>query len=257
MSKKPHKHDKFYLNLPYLALIDKDIWKNKNPWSFDISKILPEFYTKMNQEIDELGGLYFKLLGKALLTASELHKKKIEWLFKTEKEEEEKRKIERKKLETKDFPALKTPIRRHTEHFDKEDLMYELVDVLIKERKRMERYIKKRNKEKSKRAKRGSARVRLTDVMKAEDFDYEIDKDRMDAQKRNKQVLETALKLIQNSENGEIRFEKLLSELSGLSGDPRILIARILLSILFLMMDGLLNAEQEVDTKRIWILAPK
>jgi chromatin segregation and condensation protein Rec8/ScpA/Scc1 (kleisin family) len=121
----------------------------------------------------------------------------------------------------------------------------------------MERYIKKRNKEKSKRAKRGSARVRLTDVMKAEDFDYEIDKDRMDAQKRNKQVLETALKLIQNSENGEIRFEKLLSELSGLSGDPRILIARILLSILFLMMDGLLNAEQEVDTKRIWILAPK
>jgi hypothetical protein len=48
MSKKPHKHDKFYLNLPYLALIDKDIWKNKNPWSFDISKILPEFYTKMH-----------------------------------------------------------------------------------------------------------------------------------------------------------------------------------------------------------------
>ena len=58
------------------------------------------------------------------------------------------------------------------------------------------------------------------------------------------------------AEEDEIRFEKLLRALTEMATDPRILMARVLLSVLFLISDGLLYAEQDVDTKQIFIMFP-
>ncbi|NHI90902.1 MAG: hypothetical protein EAX96_00280 [Candidatus Lokiarchaeota archaeon] len=245
--------DQFYLNLPYLALIDIDIWRNKNPWNFNITDVLPDFFEKMRAP-DFIGSQYFKILGKACLTAAQLHRKKVLWMFESERREAEKRELEKKKRETKDLPTLKTPVRRHSEELSKEELMDQLIEALLRDKKRAERDKKKREKDDSQVIKKRSKRVPLAEVMTVEEFGYEIDKDRMNLQERNKQVLDTALKLIEASEDKEIRFELLLHELAGFSSDPRILMARILLSILFLIADGYIYAEQEVETKRIWIM---
>ncbi|MHA1799398.1 MAG: hypothetical protein ACTSVY_13210 [Candidatus Helarchaeota archaeon] len=245
--------DQFYLNLPYLALIDVDIWKNKNPWNFNISEVLPDFFEKMRAP-DFIGSQYFKILGKACLTAAQLHRKKVFWMFESEKKEAEKRELEKKKRETKDLPTLKTPIRRHGEELSKEDLMEQLISALLKDKKRAERQKRKKEKGDMQIRKKRAKRVPLSDVMTVEEFGYEIDKDRMNLQERNQEVLDTALRLIEESEDKEIRFETLLKELAGLSKDPRILMARVLLSILFLIADGFLYAEQEIETKRIWIM---
>ena len=242
--------DKFYLNLPYLALLDVDIWKNKNPWNFNITEVLPQFFDKMKSDI---GSQYFKILGKALLTASQLHRKKVLWMFESERKEAEKRELEKKKRETKDYPALKAPIRRHSEELSKEELMDQLIGALLKDKKRVERLKKKKEKGETPIKKRAK-RIPLTEVMSVEEFGYEIDKDRMNLQERNKEVLDTAEKLIGASEDKEIRFELLLKELAGMSKDPRILLARVLLSVLFLIADGFLYAEQEIESKRIWIM---
>ena len=243
----------FYLNLPYLALIDVDIWKNKNPWNFNISDVLPDFFDKM-KEPSFIGSTYFKILGKACLTAAQLHRKKVLWLFDSERKEAERRELEKKQRETKDLPTLKTPIRRHSEELSKEELMDNLIDALLKDKRRAERARKKREKDDSETKKKRAKRVPLAEVMTVEEFGYEIDKDRMNLQERNKEVLDTALRLIEASEEKEIRFELLLKELAGMSNDPRILMARVLLSILFLIADGYIYAEQEVETKRIWIM---
>jgi len=95
--------------------------------------------------------------------------------------------------------------------------------------------------------------------MSTKDFDYEVDADRMNVKEKNEQVYSMAIKLLKEAqENGkhEIRFETLLKSLTEMAKDPRILMARILLSILFLIADGLLYAEQDVDTKQIFIMFP-
>ncbi len=242
--------DKFYLNLPYLALLDVDIWKNKNPWNFNITEVLPDFFEKMKTDI---GSQYFKILGKALLTASQLHRKKVLWMFESERREAERRELEKKKRETKDYPALKAPIRRHSEELSKEELMDQLIGALLKDKKRAQR-IKKEQEKGEPTIKKRAKRVPLTDVMSVEEFGYEIDKDRMNLQERNKEVMDTAIRLIEASEEKEIRFELLLKELAGFAKDPKILLARVLLSVLFLIADGYLYAEQEIETKRIWIM---
>ena len=144
--------------------------------------------------------------------------------------------------------------KSETNELSKEDLMEQLISALLKDKKRAERQKRKKEKGDMQIRKKRAKRVPLSDVMTVEEFGYEIDKDRMNLQERNQEVLDTALRLIEESEDKEIRFETLLKELAGLSKDPRILMARVLLSILFLIADGFLYAEQEIETKRIWIM---
>ncbi|NVM03593.1 MAG: hypothetical protein HWN67_14785 [Candidatus Helarchaeota archaeon] len=248
--------DKFYLNLPYLALIDTDLWKRRNPWSFDIKTLLPDFFEQMK------GNLKFKILGKALLSATQLHHAKILWLIQREVKEKEKQEIEKKKRESKELPSLKVPIRRFSEEISKEELMDQLIKVLLDDKKRTERRLKRKKKDKEKqlRQQKRRRRVPLIEAMGPKDFDYEIDADRMNVKERNEQVYSMAIKLLKEATEAgedEIRFETLLRALTEMATDPRILMARILLSVLFLISDGLLYAEQDVDTKQIFIMFVK
>ena len=250
-------HDYFYLNVPYLALVDPDLWKKRNPWGFDIKTLLPDFYEQMKKQFKTVK---FKILGKALLSATQLHHAKIIWLMYKEEKEKEKEEIDKKKRESKDLPSLKVPIRRFSEEISKDELMDQLISVLLQDKKRTERRLKKRKKEREKKDRekvRKRKRVPLTETMSTKDFDYEVDADRMNVKERNEQVYVKAMELLKDAEDGEIRFEVLLKALTEMASDPRILMARILLSVLFLVADGLLYAEQEVETKRIFIMPPK
>ncbi|MHA1299355.1 MAG: hypothetical protein ACTSO9_07975 [Candidatus Helarchaeota archaeon] len=247
--------DQFYLNLPYLALIDTDLWKKRNPWAFDIKTLLPDFYDQMKKQ----GGLKFKILGKALLSSTQLHHQKIIWLMHKEEREKEKQEIEKKKRESKDLPSLKVPIRRFSEEISKEELMDQLIKVLLADKKRTQNRLQKKKKDREKKdreIKRRRKRVPLMETMTPKDFDYEVDADRMNVKERNEQVYAKAIELLKDAQDGEIAFETLLRALTEMAVDPRILMARVLLSVLFLVSDGLLYAEQEVETKKIFIMFP-
>lgn len=245
--------DQFYLNLPYLALIDPDLWKGKNPWGFDIKTLLPDFYERMQ------GNLKFKILGKALLSATQLHYEKIIWLIARELKEKEKQEIDKKKKESKDLPPLKVPIRRYSEEISKEELMDQLIKVLLNDKKRTEKRLKQKEKTKEKQIRENTRkrRIPLMEAMGPKDFDYEVDADRMNVKEKNEQVYNMAIKLLKESEEEEIRFENLLRALADMANDPRILMARVLLAVLFLIADGLLYAEQDVETKQIFIMLPE
>jgi len=247
--------EKFYLKPPYLVLIDADLLKRtKNPWRIDLKTLLPDFFDRMMET--EIGSRYFRIMGKALQTSAQIYKAKVWHLFESEKKEKERRELERKKRESKELPSLQVPVRHVSETMSKGELMDELIEVLLAEKKRTERRLKRQQKEKEKKLRKTQRkrRVPLVDVMTKEDFAYEVDSERMNVQERNRQVYEVALKLIKESEENEIRFEELLKAMSKLIKDVRVQVARVLLAVLFLIADGMLYAEQEVETKRIWIM---
>ncbi len=239
--------EEFYFEMPYFALIDKDVWRGKNPWNYDIGKILPEFFEKMKSN------LKFKILGLALQTAVQIHFAKILYLIQTEEKFREHQDIERKRHESSALGRLGIPLRRFGEEADADDLFNELVDVLLNEKRKLERKIEKEKVQKERAARR--RRVPLAEAFAVEDF-YEVDADRMNIQEKNELVLEAIRNLCAKSPDGEIRFESLLMELAGMAGDPRIQTARVLLSVLFLIADGLIQAEQDIETHQIFIQVP-
>ncbi|MHA1650677.1 MAG: hypothetical protein ACTSYB_10830 [Candidatus Helarchaeota archaeon] len=236
--------EEFYLKMPYLALIDKDIWKGKNPWNYDIGKLLPEFFDKMKEN------LKFKILGLALQTAAQIHYAKILYLIQSEEKFKEHLEIERKRHESAALGRLGLPLRRFGEEADVDDLFNELVDVLLEEKRRLKRKIEREKKLKEKRPRK--RRVPLSESFDIDDF-YEVDADRMNIQEKNEMVKEAIKRLCHQAPNGEITFNDLLKDLTHMASDPRIQTARVLLSVLFLIADGFIFAEQDVDTHQIFI----
>lgn len=251
--------DKFYLKPPYLVLIDADLLKRmKNPWRIDLQTLLPDFFEKMMKT--EVGSRYFRIMGKALETAAKIYKAKVWYLFESERKEAERRELEKKKRESKDLPSLRVPVRHVSESMSKGELMDQLIEVLMAEKKRTERRMKQQKKTKEQKIRKAQRqrRVPLAEVMTKEDFAYEVDTDRMNVQERNKQVYDATKALLNAApaDKREIRFEDIIKAMSKFIKDPRIMVARVLLAILFLITDGLLYAEQEVESKRIWVLYP-
>ncbi|MDD1778996.1 MAG: hypothetical protein LUQ65_12595 [Candidatus Helarchaeota archaeon] len=245
---KDSSEEEFYFEMPYLALVDTDVWKGKNPWSYDVGKLLQEFYEKMKHN------LKFKILGLALQTAAQIHYAKILQLIQSEEKFKEHLDIEKKRHETAALGRLGLPLRRLGEEADSEELFDDLVDVLLDEKRRLER--KKKQEEKQKEGVHRTRRVPLTEAIDMDNF-YEVDADRMNIQEKNDLVLQTIKRLCSQAPNGEILFVNLLKELGGLAADPRIQTARVLLSLLFLIADKSagIEADQDIDSKQIYIRA--
>ncbi|MHA1130239.1 MAG: hypothetical protein ACTSRC_07545 [Candidatus Helarchaeota archaeon] len=241
------ENEEFYFEMPYLALIDKEVWKGKNPWSYDIGKLLPAFFDKMK------GNLKFKILGLALQTAAQIHYAKILYLIQSEEKFKEHLDIERKRHESSALGRLGLPLRRFGEEADADDLFNELVNVLLNEKRKLERKIEKVKKQKD--GIQRKRRVPLSEAFAIEDF-YEVDADRMNIQEKNELVEDAIRRLCKESADGEITFGSLLNELAEIAMDPRIQTARVLLSLLFLLADGDIRAEQDIETKQIFISIP-
>jgi len=238
--------EEFYFRHPYNALIDADIWKNKNPWHYDIAKILPDFFEKMR------ANLKFKILGLALQSAAKLHYAKILYLIHSEEKFREHLEIEKKRHENAELGRLGLPLRRLGEEADADDLFDELVSVLLYEKRRLERKIDSEKKRQEGVTRR--RRVPLAQAMDMDDF-YEVDADRMNIQEKNEMVLNTIKKLCAAAPapEHEISFGALMQGLSGMASDARIQTARVLLSVLFLIADRVVDAEQDLDTHEIFI----
>jgi len=236
--------EEFYFKHPYDALINTDLWKGKNPWNYNIGKLLPEFFEKMKNN------LKFKILGLALQTASQIHLAKILYLIQSEEKFKEHLEIEKKRHESAALGRLGVPLRRFGEEADADELFNELVNVLLDEKRRLERKIE-RDKKQQERAPR-TRRVPLAEAMDMDDF-YEVDADRMNIQEKNDMVYQAIHQFCSKSPDGEITFNSLLKGLTGIASDPRIQTARILLSILFLIAAGAIEADQDLDTKEIFI----
>ncbi|MFX1294935.1 MAG: hypothetical protein ACFFD2_08810 [Promethearchaeota archaeon] len=239
--------EEFYFNMPYFALIDKDVWKGKNPWNYDIGKLLPDFFYKMKDN------LKFKILGLALQTATQIHYAKILYLISSEEKFKEHLDIERKRHESAALGRLGLPLRRFGEEADSDELFDELVTVLLDEKRKLERKIEREKRQSEKEPRK--RRVPLSKAFNIEDF-YEVDADRMNIQEKNKLVFDVIKQLCGEASDGEITFRSLLINLKGIASDPRIQTARVLLAILFLVADGVIQAEQDIDTKEIFIQFP-
>lgn len=236
--------EEFYFKHPYNALIDADIWKKGNPWKYDIGKLLPSFFEKMKDN------LKFKILGLALQSAAKLHYAKILYLIHSEEKFKEHLEIEKKRHESSELGRLGLPLRRIGEEADADDLFDELVNVLLDEKRKLERKI-----EQDKKRKEGAPRKRrvpLAQTMDMDDF-YEVDADRMNIEQKNELVLQAIQRLCAQAPENEITFESLINELSGIASDMRIQMARILLSVLFLIADRVVDADQDVDTHQIFL----
>lgn len=236
--------EEFYFKMPYLALVDIEVWKGKNPWSYNVGQLLQEFYEKMKNN------LKFKILGLALQTAAQIHYAKILHLIQSEEKFKEHLDIELKRHETAALGRLGLPLRRLGEEADSDELFDELVFVLLDEKRRLER--KKALELKHPEGIHRSRRVPLTEAIDMEHF-YEVDADRMNIQEKNDLVLQTIKRLCAQSPNKEISFGSLIKDLAGMAADPRIQTARVLLSLLFLIADRAIEADQDVDTKQIYI----
>ncbi|MHA1265064.1 MAG: hypothetical protein ACTSRS_07480 [Candidatus Helarchaeota archaeon] len=241
-----HEEEEFYLKHPYNALIDTDIWRGKNPWQYDLSKLLPKFFEKMK------ANLKFKLLGLALYSAAKLHVAKILYLIHSEEKFKEHLEIEKKRHESAELGKLGLPLRRLGEEADADDLFDELVNLLLEEKKRLERKIERKKKKEEGGARK--RRVPLSQAFDMEDF-YEIDADRMNIQEKNEMVLNAIKKLCAAAPPPahEITFGQLMHELRGIASDLRIQTARVLLSVLFLIADRIIDAEQDIETHEIFI----
>jgi len=251
---EPNENDKeqsdgeFYFKMPYLALIDTAVWKGKDPWSYDVGKLLQEFFEKMKDN------LKFKILGLALQTAAQIHYAKILQLIQSEVRFVEQLDIEKKRHESAALGRLGLPLRRIGEEADSAELFDELVSVLLNEKRKLERKIAQEKKRKEGAPPR-KRRVPLTEAFDIDNF-YEVDADRMNIQEKNDLVLQTIERLCAQAPNGEISFAGLIKELAGMAADPRIQTARVLLSLLFLISDRSIEADQDIDTKEIFIRRP-
>ncbi|NVM30359.1 MAG: hypothetical protein HWN65_16050 [Candidatus Helarchaeota archaeon] len=236
--------EEFYFKHPYNALIDPDLWKGKNPWNYDIGKILPEFFDKMKHN------LKFKILGLALQSAARLHYAKILYLIHSEETFKERLEIEKKRHESSAMGRLGLPLRRIGEEADADMLFDELVNVLLNEKRQLEKKI-----ERDKKRQEGGSRRRRVPLAQAMDMDdfYEVDADRMNIQEKNDLVLQAIKRLCAQSPDNEITFGALIKELGGMASDVRIQTARILLSVLFLISDRFIKADQDLDTHQIFI----
>ncbi len=234
----------FYFKHPYNALIDPDIWKGKNPWHYDIGKILPDFFEKMKDN------LKFKILGLALQSAARLHYAKILYLIHTEEVFKERLEIEKKRYESSELGRLGLPLRRIGEDADADDLFDELVSLLLNEKRQLERKIEREQKRQDGGTRR--RRVPLSQVIDIEDF-YEVDADRMNIQEKNEMVYQAIKRLCAQSPDNEITFGSLINELAGMASDLRIQTARVLLSVLFLIADRSIEADQDIDTHQVYI----
>ncbi|NVM53951.1 MAG: hypothetical protein HWN66_09650 [Candidatus Helarchaeota archaeon] len=235
----------FYFKHPYNALIDPDIWRNKNPWNYNIGKLLPDFFEKMRDN------LKFKILGLALQSAARLHYAKILYLIHSEETFKERLEIENKRYESKQLGKLGLPLRRLGEEADADMLFDELVNVLLNEKRQLEKKIE-RDKKRQEGGGSRRRRVPLAQAMDMDDF-YEVDADRMNIQEKNEMVFQAIRRMCEEAPDHEITFGGLMGGLRGIASDIRIQTARVLLAILFLIADGIIDADQDIDTHQIFL----
>ncbi|MHA1166857.1 MAG: hypothetical protein ACTSP4_13010 [Candidatus Hodarchaeales archaeon] len=248
------KH-KFYLDEPYVFLVNPDLLPKKVNIvkGFPLAKILPEFYEEMlKDEID------FKVLGTALHSAARLHKQKVKITISHELKEEKKAEVRRKKHEFTYDKPLRAYMTRDALELTSDtdsDLFYEeLILSLKEEEERRRRRMKKREKEEKAKIKRR----RKIKASRLKDFAYRVDFDHVDVDSLVTNVFDHILALGGEKKKKEVTYTEIvrrrLAEVETQDTEKmRLERVRVLLSILYLIRDGVIEAYQDLDDFEMYI----
>jgi chromatin segregation and condensation protein Rec8/ScpA/Scc1 (kleisin family) len=121
-----HQEDPFWIHPPWSLLLDTT-QTAENPWEINISNLLVGFLEKMREK----EAVNYQVSGKALLTASIIHRIKSELLLKLGQREEEKK--ERKEDLDLNLPPIPMPYRLINRKVTLEELLVALERVLLGE----------------------------------------------------------------------------------------------------------------------------
>ena len=258
---------KFFLTPPYIYLVNPDMISNRNIHKFPLVKVLKEFQTKM----DELSEVDYKIMGLCIQTTARIHRMRVAKAVSLSKEQERDYEIRKKKEEFIFDKPLKQYMRRSELEFSSDtgsDAFYEqLLISLRSEGKRRERKRKKAAlldisdsiediEDVTIRKGRISKRIRVDDPTAFEAV--VIDFDRIEIDSLINDVL-YAIRAYSKEENGKelILFDDVINfRVKGSKNTDkwRLEQVRILISLLYLIKEGLIEAWQDIETKMISII---
>lgn len=252
---------KFFLEAPYLYLLNPDMIQSRDVLQFPLARLLREFYEKMK----EMPELDYKIMGLFLKSTARIHRMRVSKAISFEKELE--RDYERKKKKD-DFvidKLLRQYLKRPEAHFTSEsasDAFYEQLMVSLRsegikrERQRKKVEYLEGTEEDLRDEKR--KRKRRINVKKSAVFDaIVIDFDRIEIDILINEVL-YAIRIFSKGEIGqeEISFDDIIRHRVDGSTDRekcKLEQVRILISLLHLIKEGFVEAWQDLDTKEITI----
>nr|MDO8082229.1 segregation/condensation protein A [Candidatus Freyarchaeota archaeon] len=210
------REDPFWIHPPWSLLVDTS-QKAEDPWEIDISRILIGFLEKMR----ERESVDYKVSGKALLSASVIHRIKSELLLRLGQKQEEKKEKEDLDL---NLPPIPMPYRLINRKVTLEELLLALERVLLGEETR--KMIKKP----------------LKEEVKPEPFVFEPSKTNIE------QIIKDIYQKILSQEREIIRFSELVDKRDPLN------VVRNLLSILILVLRNKIHVWQEKYFGEIYIM---
>ena len=265
------QYEKYYLKKPFLYLVSPDSLSNKEIMDFDLRNALDEFYQEMKKQPE----LDYKILGLCMKSAAKLHKKRVSRVISSEKKSE---KMYQESQNEEIASISDEPFKRYIDEskevdaVDKSEDFFEnlLIDIHTEIRKR-----KKKKKEEvafeeiiaddvtilkdtdeSKELTKQPQRKRKIRVK--ETFDaIQISMDRLDIHKMINHVLSIIKELnSQLTTKKEIDFMEILHRRVA---DPKdvgklkLEHVRVLMSLLYLIMEGFTEAWQDIDTGLITV----
>ncbi|WP_455141583.1 hypothetical protein [Candidatus Hodarchaeum mangrovi] len=241
----------FFLDEPYVYLINPDLFPERVAYikDFKLKEILPEFYKKLLEQ-----GLDFRILGQSIYSAARIHKKKVSMAIQYEKKQEEKIAIRAKRREFQFKIPLENFVTRDllslAESANPESFYAELLLALQEEDEK--RKLEKIKEEKKKQEKKGDekARRRRLELADFENFQYELDLDRVAIEEVVEKTFEVIKQIAKKDKNKEAEFSKVVTQMEKKfksDEERRLSRARVLISCLYLFRDELITAEQELN----------
>jgi hypothetical protein len=276
--KKEPKQDAYYLKEPFVYLLNPNLLKQEITLleTFPVNKILPDFVETMKEETEFVD---FKLLGTATANAVRIHKTKIDIVIKHQLRidiKEEKRKAEQEFSTKKDLPywynrprlVLASNLQKWT-FYEELLITFEELEQALDERTKKQKLKPKVKSEEEKPKKR--RRKKLT-ADSLSHFDYLMNFDLTDVD----QLVSSIWNIIYNlstlinvsitpgsdPEDHEILFDllfverlRVLSEEEKDISQERIQLEKVrtLMSLLYLIQEGKIEAWQDEDTLEIGI----
>ncbi|MFW9906372.1 MAG: hypothetical protein ACFFFH_18775 [Candidatus Thorarchaeota archaeon] len=251
----------FFLEPPYLYLLNPDMLKPQNILQFPLMHLSTEFYGKMK----ELPELDYKIMGLFIKSTARIHNMRVSRAINIEKELEREYELKKKKDEFIIDKPLRQYLKRPEAHFTSEsasDAFYEQLMVSLRtegikrERKRRKiEYLEVAEEEVKQKTER-RRRKRIT-VEKSAVFDaVVIDFDRVEVDILINEVLSVIRQFSRNNER-EIQFDDIIQYRIVGSVDVekwRLEQVRILISLLYLIKEGFVEAFQDLDTKEITVI---
>jgi len=258
---------KFFLNPPYVYLVNPDILPRRNIQQFPLVRVLKEFQKKMN----ELPKLDYKIMGLCIQTTARIHRMKVANAVSISKEQERAYEIKKKKEEFIFDKPLKQYMRRSEIEFPSEsgsDAFYEqLLISLRSEGKRRERQRKKAAlldisegivDDEDIIVKRGrmNRRIRIDNPTAFEAV--VIDFDRIQIDVLINEVL-YAIRAFSKEKNGkeEVLFDDIIRfRVKGSKDNDkwRLEQVRILISLLHLIKENFIEAWQDIENREITLI---